>query len=111
MCMVIIGSITAASWTTPAVAAPIFGRAPWLRSAGLLLLVAGLAIRWAAILNLGRAFSANVAIRKAQRLRTTGLHRYIRHPSYLALVLIFVAIGIDSRNWISLAIAVVPPTL
>jgi protein-S-isoprenylcysteine O-methyltransferase Ste14 len=109
--IVIGGSITAMSWTTHAVAAPIFGRAHWLRSAALLLLAAGLAIRWAAILNLGSAFSANVAIRKAQRVRTTGLYRYVRHPSYLGLVLIFLAIGIYSRNWISLAIAVVPPTL
>lgn len=109
--IVIIGSITAVSWTSHAVAAPIFGRAHWLRSAGLLLLAAGLAIRWAAILNLGSAFSANVAIREAQRVRTTGLYRYVRHPSYLGLVLIFLAIGIYSRNWISLAIAVVPPTL
>ena len=35
----------------------------------------------------------------------------MRHPSYLGLVLIFLAIGIYSRNWISLAIAVVPPTV
>jgi protein-S-isoprenylcysteine O-methyltransferase Ste14 len=109
--IVIIGSIAAVRWTTGAVAAPIFGRAHWLRVAGLLLLAAGLAIRWAAILNLGSAFSANVAIRKAQRVRTTGLYRYVRHPSYLGLVLIFLAIGIYSRNGISLAIAVVPPTL
>jgi protein-S-isoprenylcysteine O-methyltransferase Ste14 len=109
--IVIIGSITAVRWTTDAVAAPIFGRAHWLRVAGLLLLAAGLAIRWAAILNLGSAFSANVAIRKAQRVRTTGLYRYVRHPSYLGLVLIFLAIGIYSRNWIGLAIAVVPPAL
>jgi protein-S-isoprenylcysteine O-methyltransferase Ste14 len=98
--IVIIGSITTVRWTTHAVAAPIFGRAHWLRSAGLLLLAAGLAIRWAAILNLGRAFSANVAIREGQRVRTTGLYRYVRHPSYLGLVLIFLAIGIHSRNWI-----------
>jgi protein-S-isoprenylcysteine O-methyltransferase Ste14 len=109
--IVIIGSITAAGLTTHAVAAPIFGRAHSLRSAGLLLLAAGLAIRWAAILNLGSAFSANVAIREAQRVRTTGLYRYVRHPSYLGLVLILLAIGIYSRNWISLAISVVPPTL
>jgi protein-S-isoprenylcysteine O-methyltransferase Ste14 len=109
--IVFVLSITAAVWISHLVPAPMFGRARWLRSGGLLLLAAGLAIRWAAILNLGSAFSANVAIRKAQRVRTTGLYRYVRHPSYLGLVLIFLAIGIYSRNWISLAIAVVPPTL
>jgi protein-S-isoprenylcysteine O-methyltransferase Ste14 len=109
--IVFVASITAASWISHVVPASIFGRAHWLRLAGLLVMAAGLAIRWAAVLNLGRAFSANVAIRDAQRVRTTGLYRYVRHPSYLGLVLIFVAIGIYSRNWISLVIVVVLPTL
>jgi protein-S-isoprenylcysteine O-methyltransferase Ste14 len=100
--IVIFASITAAKWISHAVPAPIFGATHWLRLAGLLILVAGLAIRWAAVLNLGSAFSANVAIRDAQKVRTTGLYRYVRHPSYLGLALIFLAIGIYSRNWISL---------
>jgi protein-S-isoprenylcysteine O-methyltransferase Ste14 len=114
--IVFIASITAAIWISDVVPTPIFGRAHggrahWLRLAGLLILAAGLIIRWAAVLNLGSAFSANVAIRDTQRVRTTGLYRYIRHPSYLGLVLIFLAIGIYSRNWISLAIMLVLPTL
>ena len=107
----IIASITVATWISHVVPTPIFGRAHWLRLTGLLILALGLAIRWAAILNLGSAFSANVAIRDAQRVRTTGLYRYVRHPSYLGLVLIFLAVGVYSRNWISLAIVVVLPTL
>jgi protein-S-isoprenylcysteine O-methyltransferase Ste14 len=109
--IVIFGSITAAMWISHVVPAPIFGRAHWLRLAGLLILAAGLVIRWAAILNLGSAFSANVAIRDAQRMRTTGLYRYVRHPSYLGLALIFLAIGVYSRNWVSLGIVVVLPML
>jgi protein-S-isoprenylcysteine O-methyltransferase Ste14 len=108
--IVIVLSIAAAGWIS-AVPVPIFGRAHWLRLTGLLILVMGLVIRWAAVLNLGSAFSANVAIRDSQRLRTTGLYRFVRHPSYFGLVLIFLAIGIYSRNWLSLAIAVVPPTV
>jgi protein-S-isoprenylcysteine O-methyltransferase Ste14 len=107
----IVGSITAAMWISHVMPAPMLGRAHWLRLTGLLILAAGLAIRWAAVLNLGSAFSANVAIRDAQRVRTTGLYRYVRHPSYLGLVLIFLAVGVYSRNWISLAIVYVPPTL
>jgi protein-S-isoprenylcysteine O-methyltransferase Ste14 len=34
----------------------------------------------------------------------------VRHPSYLGLLMVFVAIGIHSRNWISLVVAVVPTT-
>jgi protein-S-isoprenylcysteine O-methyltransferase Ste14 len=108
--VVIVASLTAAIWISYVVPAPMFGRAHWLRLIGLLILAAGLFIRWTAILNLGSAFSANVAIRDSQRVRTTGLYRFVRHPSYLGLVLIFLAVGIYSRNWISLAIALVPPT-
>jgi protein-S-isoprenylcysteine O-methyltransferase Ste14 len=108
--IVIVASMTAAIWISYVAPAPMFGRAHWLRLIGLLILTAGLLIRWAAILNLGSAFSANVAIRDSQRVRTTGLYRFVRHPSYLGLVLIFLAVGIHSRNWISLAIALIPPT-
>jgi protein-S-isoprenylcysteine O-methyltransferase Ste14 len=108
---VIIASVTSAEWISYEVQSPMFGRAPWLRLAGVLILLAGLAIRWAAILNLGSAFSANVAIREAQRVRTTGLYRFVRHPSYLGLVLIFLAIGVHSRNWISLAMVLALPTV
>jgi protein-S-isoprenylcysteine O-methyltransferase Ste14 len=109
--IVIIASVTAGIWISYVVPAPIFGRAHWLRWTGLLALIAGLAIRWAAILNLGKAFSANVAIREAQRVKKSGFYCYVRHPSYLGLVLIFLAIGLYSRNWISLAIVLIPPTL
>jgi protein-S-isoprenylcysteine O-methyltransferase Ste14 len=109
--IVIVASVTAAVWISYVVPAPMFHRAHWLRLTGLLILAVGLVIRWTAVWNLGSAFSANVAIRETQRVRTTGLYRYVRHPSYLGLVLIFLAIGIYSRNWISLTIVLVPPTL
>src|SRR5215471_6104924 len=60
--IVIIASVTAGIWISYFVPAPIFGGEHWLRWAGLPVLIAGLAIRWAAVLNLGKAFSANVAI-------------------------------------------------
>ena len=108
--IVIVASVAAAGWIS-SIPTPIFGRAHWLRLAALLILGVGLIIRWAAVLNLGSAFSANVAIRDTQKVRTTGLYHFVRHPSYLGLVLIFLAIGIYSRNWLSLAVAVVPPTV
>ena len=86
----------------------MFGGAPWLRYIGLACLIFGLAIRWTAVVSLGRAFSANVAIRTEQRLKTSGLYRFVRHPSYFGLLLIIVAIGIHTHNWIGFAIAVIP---
>ncbi len=87
----------------------MFGNAEWIRYAGLALLIFGLAIRWTAVVTLGRAFSANVAIRSEQRLKTDGLFRFVRHPSYLGLLLVIVAVGLHGHNWIAFAIAVIPP--
>ncbi len=35
----------------------------------------------------------------------------VRHPSYSGLLLVFLAVGLWTRNWLSLAIFVVPPML
>jgi protein-S-isoprenylcysteine O-methyltransferase Ste14 len=84
--------------------------ADWLKTAAFALLVAGLAIRWTAIITLGRSFSTNVAIHATQTVRKNGLYRWVRHPSYTGMLLIFAAIGISQRNWVSLAIMLAFPT-
>ncbi|HMD22154.1 MAG TPA: isoprenylcysteine carboxylmethyltransferase family protein [Alloacidobacterium sp.] len=109
--IVIFASITACEWARYTVPATMFGGAHWLRAAALAVLVAGLAIRWTAIFTLGKSFSANVAIRESQTVHRTGLYRFVRHPSYSGLVLIFLAVGLHARNWISLVLAVAPTTL
>jgi protein-S-isoprenylcysteine O-methyltransferase Ste14 len=84
---------------------------PQLLPLSLILLVAGLVVRIAAILTLGRSFTANVATRSTQTIVRHGLYRFVRHPSYLGMEIIFLAIGIHSRNWVSFAAAFLPPTL
>ncbi|MGO8934561.1 MAG: isoprenylcysteine carboxylmethyltransferase family protein [Terracidiphilus sp.] len=88
----------------------MLGGAHWLKMAGLVLLILGLTIRWTAILTLGTTFSTNVAIHAAQTLRTTGPYRWVRHPSYTGMLVIFTAIGLHERNWISLAVVLILPT-
>lgn len=82
-----------------------------LRFAGLGLMVCGLALRAVAILTLGKSFSANVAIHDTQTIQRRGLYRIVRHPSYLGMELIFVAVGLHSHNWASLGVIVILPTL
>jgi protein-S-isoprenylcysteine O-methyltransferase Ste14 len=86
----------------------MFGGAPWIRTAALVLLAAALAFRWTAIVTLGRWFSVNVAIRDSQALQTHGVFSIVRHPSYTGLLLIFFAIALHTRNWIAFAIVFVP---
>jgi protein-S-isoprenylcysteine O-methyltransferase Ste14 len=89
----------------------MFAGAHWIRKVALALLIVGLAVRWAAIITLGRSFSANVAIHATQTVHKTGLFRFVRHPSYSGLVLIFAAVGVHTRNWIALAIILIPTTI
>jgi protein-S-isoprenylcysteine O-methyltransferase Ste14 len=104
----IVLSITAGFWIGERYRHNMFVHAAWLMSVCLGLFVLGLAIRWAAIATLGRAFSANVAIRDSQTVHKTGLFALVRHPSYSGMMLIFVAIGLATRNWIGLGVVVVP---
>jgi protein-S-isoprenylcysteine O-methyltransferase Ste14 len=87
------------------------GSYSWLPPAAFAILILGLGVRAVAIVNLGRAFSANVATRAGQRLQRSGLYRLVRHPSYLGLELIFLAFALHSRTWACFAVVLVPTTL
>jgi len=39
-----------------------------------------------------------------------GVHSIVRHPSYVGMLIIFFAIGVHSRNWLGLAVVMVPTT-
>lgn len=89
----------------------MFYDAEWLMPLSLAVLVTGLTIRAIAIISLGKAFSVNVAIRSAQKVRRTSLYRFVRHPSYLGMEVGFFAIGLSTRNWACLVWVFVLPTL
>jgi len=112
--LILVGAIWAsfwwAGWYGATHARTMFGGAPWLITAGLVLLLVGLAIRWTAILTLGTSFSVNVAIHATQTVRKTGLYRWMRHPSYTGAILCFASVGVEERNWVCLAIMLVLPT-
>ena len=74
----------------------------WLDGIGLLVFAEGLAIRWTAILTLGRFFTARVTIQQDHRVVRIGLFRYVRHPSYSGLFLAFFGVALQFHNWLSL---------
>jgi protein-S-isoprenylcysteine O-methyltransferase Ste14 len=55
---------------------------------GTVFLFCGLLIRWIAILQLGKAFTVDVAITEAAKLKTDGIYERVRHPSYLGILMI-----------------------
>lgn len=74
---------------------------------GIVLMFAGLALRWYAIRVLGKFFTRDVATRTGQYVVDTGPYRRIRHPSYSGALLMFLGTGIAMANWASLLAIVI----
>ena len=102
-------AITAGEMIRASMGPNLFGGTHWLILAAIVVVMAGIAIRWTAILSLGNAFSSNVAIRHTQTIYRNGLYRFVRHPSYTGMLMVFLAVGLQERNWIAF-IAVMAPT-
>jgi len=79
-----------------------------LDPAALCLLVAGLAVRWTAILTLGKWFTVDVAVHDEHQVVQTGLYRFMRHPSYTGLLIAFLGMAVYSASWLSLLALLVP---
>ena len=75
------------------------------------LLAAGLALRWTAVLTLGRFFTVDLAIQDGHGLVTKGVYRHLRHPSYAGLLLALAGLGFFSGNWIAVGALTLPPFL
>jgi protein-S-isoprenylcysteine O-methyltransferase len=74
---------------------------------GLVMIVAGMAIRASAILTLRRFFTVDVALFDDHRLIRAGPYRYLRHPSYTGALLSFYGLGVGFENpWAALVVAV-----
>ena len=107
--VVITFSFFAAGWAaTPGLDMPLNHHT--LRIVGIALIVLGLMVRIVAIATLGKAFSANVAIRSSQALKRSGLYCVVRHPSYLGMEIIFLGLGVGGHNWGGLAVIFALPT-
>ena len=70
-------------------------------AAGLCAMAAGQLLRWWSIATLGRLFTVNVAIREGHRLVTHGPYRWVRHPSYTAVLLFHVGAAACLGNVLS----------
>lgn len=103
MASVAAGSYVAGHW--PAAALPN-GR--MFALGGVVLFVAGLLLRWWAIITLGRFFTVDVTIEKDHELVERGPFRVVRHPSYTGVLLAFVGLALSLRNWAALLVILLP---
>ena len=72
--------------------------------AGVMLMAAGLVLRWWAVRVLGRLFTTDVAIHAGQTVIEHGPYRWIRHPAYAGLLLTLSGIGLALGNWLGLLV-------
>jgi protein-S-isoprenylcysteine O-methyltransferase Ste14 len=79
-----------------------------LVSAAVVLFVAGLILRWWAIITLGRFFTVDVTTEKDHELVERGPFCIVRHPSYTGVLLAFVGLGLSLRNWAALIVILLP---
>ena len=103
MTSIAAGIYVAAHW--PAAALPD-GRI--FATAGVALFVAGLLLRWWAIVTLGRFFTVDVTIEKDHELVERGPFCVVRHPSYSGVLLAFVGFALSLRNWAALFVILLP---
>jgi protein-S-isoprenylcysteine O-methyltransferase Ste14 len=74
---------------------------------GMLLMAAGIALRFTAVVVLGRFFTPVVMVGGDQHVVEAGPYRWIRHPSYTGSLLTIAGFLLASTNWLALA-ALVP---
>jgi len=78
---------------------------------GLVVMVSASLVRRHCIRMLGADFRGDVTVRPEQPVVERGAYRYLRHPSYLAAMLLYVGFGLCFTNWGTLALLMlgVPP--
>jgi len=76
---------------------------PFVYDLGIALALAGIALRWWAVLTLGRFFTTRVVTRAGQRAVANGPYRLVRHPSYTGALLTVLGVLLSATNWLSLA--------
>jgi protein-S-isoprenylcysteine O-methyltransferase Ste14 len=75
-----------------------------IRWPGLLLFCLGCGLRLAPVFALGNRFSGLVAIQPGHQLKTDGLYRWVRNPSYVGLILINLGWALAFRAWAGVAL-------
>lgn len=103
----IVGALLAV--TAARVSAASFPYGPAGAVVSLLFIWAGIALRFWSFQTLGHYFTFAVMTSVDQPVITTGPYRYLRHPSYLGIMLILTGIGLTYGNWLSLAAIVLLP--
>ncbi|MGI9114378.1 MAG: protein-S-isoprenylcysteine methyltransferase [Chthoniobacterales bacterium] len=102
---IVAGLFVGTRWSAAALPKPNI-----CRLVGIGLFVAGLALRWWAIVALGRFFTVDVQIAPDHHLVESGPFRFLRHPSYSGVLLAFLGFSLTLCNWAALLVIMAPIT-
>jgi protein-S-isoprenylcysteine O-methyltransferase Ste14 len=78
---------------------------------GILVSFCGMIIRWTTIIQLKKAFTVDVAVNQVHQLKTDGLFKIVRHPSYLGLLMILSGFSLCMNTVISFIVVTLPVLL
>ncbi|MBI2853034.1 MAG: isoprenylcysteine carboxylmethyltransferase family protein [Chloroflexi bacterium] len=79
-----------------------YGAVPPLQIAGAVIIGLGISGYLASLLSLGRNWSFFASVKKDHRLVTRGPYRYVRHPIYSSMMLVFLGSGLLISNYLML---------
>jgi protein-S-isoprenylcysteine O-methyltransferase Ste14 len=71
---------------------------------GIVLVFIGILFRFWSIQTLGKFFRTRVMIQADHKLITTGPYKYLRNPSYTAILIILIGFGFGIGNWASVLV-------
>ena len=81
------------------------GRLPhWVGWVGVLLALCGLFMRAWAMRALGTSYTRTLRVAQGQHIVQAGPYRFIRHPGYLGMILMWVGASAATGNWIVLLV-------
>ena len=87
----------------------LFPALPVVRICGLCIYALGFILRFYSIFYLGRFFTTSVTIAADHRIIDSGPYRFIRHPSYTGIFMLYLGICLTIGNWVTTLIMIVPP--
>jgi len=108
--LAIAGSVIGATWLVRLTQFAI-GGGRLITIAGEVLAVAGITLRFWAILALDEFFTFVVGIAADHRVVQHGPYRLLRHPGYAGALLALLGVGLVLANWLSVLLLVVVPVL
>jgi protein-S-isoprenylcysteine O-methyltransferase Ste14 len=100
---VIVACVLPLVWTSASIAS----LRPQVTIAGIVVIVLGAVLRWWSIFTLGQYFTFEVAVRSTQAVVQSGPYRLVRHPSYTAILIMLLGVGMVLLNWASLVVLLV----